>query len=230
MNLYLDIETLPTESPEVIAEIAAGVLPPGNISKAETIAAWMAEKKPGLVDEAVRKTAFDGGLGRLVCIGYAFEGEKTTHHLAPSAADEPTALQAFYEAVSAAARLQYHGGETRTGITVCGHNVTWDLRFLFQRSAVHGIRPPAALIKAMQAKPWSVEIADTMALWNPNPQGRVSLDKLCRALGVTSSKGEMDGSKVYDFYKAGRLAEIATYCMGDVHATRAIHKRLTFNA
>ncbi len=228
MILYLDIETLPTEAPDVIAEITSGVLPPGNISKAETIAAWEKEKKPGLVDEAVRKTAFDGGLGRVLCIGYAIEREAIVHHLAPAAKDEPDALRAFYRAVFEAAKLSYHGGETKTPVTICGHNVTWDLRFLFQRSAVHGIRPPSPLMKAMQAKPWGVEIADTMTLWNPNPQGRVSLDRLCKALGLQSSKGELDGSKAYEFFKAGRLAEIATYCKGDVEAVRAIYKRLNF--
>lgn len=220
MNLYLDTETLPTENPDVIAELSKDICHPGNISKPETIAAWEKDKKPGLVEEAMRKTALDGGLGRLLCIGYAIEGETTTFHIAPTAADELKALQDFYTAV----------GAIRGITTIIGHNVGWDLRFLFQRSAVHGIKPPAFLMKAMQAKPWSAEIADTMNLWNPNPQGKVSLDRLCKALGIESSKGELDGSKVYDFFKAGRLAEIARYCMGDVQAVRAIHKRLTFTA
>ena len=38
MNLYLDIETIQTDRPEVREFIAASVTHPGNISKAETIA------------------------------------------------------------------------------------------------------------------------------------------------------------------------------------------------
>lgn len=39
MNIYIDIETLPTTDAETIAEIAANIKPPANYSKPETIAA-----------------------------------------------------------------------------------------------------------------------------------------------------------------------------------------------
>lgn len=33
---------------------------------------------------------------------------------------------------------------------------------------------------------------------------------------------------VWDFVRAGRIADVATYCAGDVERVRAIHKRMTF--
>lgn len=55
MNIYLDIETLPTTDQEIIAEIEAGIKAPANYSKPETIAKWMEENKEKAVKEAVHK-------------------------------------------------------------------------------------------------------------------------------------------------------------------------------
>jgi len=54
------------------------------------------------------------------------------------------------------------------------------------------------------------------------------LYKLCRALGVESPKGEIDGSRVWEYVKAGRLYDVAEYCKKDVEATRQVYKRMTF--
>ena len=60
------------------------------------------------------------------------------------------------------------------------------------------------------------------------PERRISLDKLCKVLGIDSPKGEMDGSKVGDYFRAGRIAEIAAYCRADVAAVRQVHRRMIF--
>jgi predicted PolB exonuclease-like 3'-5' exonuclease len=61
---------------------------------------------------------------------------------------------------------------------------------------------------------------------------RVSLAKLCKVFDLdakgTEIGDEIDGSKVWDFVKNGRIADVAKYCGGDVERTRAIYKRLTF--
>jgi hypothetical protein len=113
-----------------------------------------------------------------------------------------------------------------------GHNlVGFDLRFLYQRSVMLGIRPPVWL--PINAKPWDDSVFDTMTAW-AGFGNRVSLDKLCRAFGI-AAKGseigeEIDGSKVYDFVKAGRIKDVAKYCAADVERTRQVHRRLTFQS
>lgn len=221
MRLFLDIETIPTVDPEAIAEIAAGVLPPGNMSKADTIAAWEVDKKPGLVEEAVRKTSFDATFGRVCCIGWAFEDAPPATVMTP-ALEEREMLASFCTAVLTKAVRN----ESR--LEVCGHNVSWDLRFLLQRCIVHGVKPPHHLQACMTAKPWSDSINDTMLMWNPERERRISLDRLCKVLGVPTSKGEMDGSKVWDAYQAEEYEKIATYCAADVEATRKVFHRLSF--
>lgn len=211
-NIYLDIETIGTDDPDVRAEIAATILPPGNISKAETIAAWELDKKPALIEEAVKKTSFDGGLGHVIVIGYATDNSE------PRTCYGPHDLEA--ELLREVALLNFGHSSN-----IVGHNVGWDIRFLWQRFVVCGVQPPAWLKQAVRAKPW--DTADTMTMWNPERERKTSLEKLCRVLRVPTSKGDLDGSKVWDAYKAGKLAEIAEYCRGDVRAMRDCYLRMT---
>lgn len=221
MKLFLDIETLPTEDAAEIADIAAGITAPGNMSKAETIAKWEAESKPAVVAEAVKKTSFDATYGSICCVGYAFDDNAAATVSRPLN-DERAMLDTFIGVVTLSA------GCNESRLEVIGHNVSWDLRFLLQRCIVNRVKPPHSLMAAMQAKPWGESIRDTMLMWNPERERRISLDKLCKILGVQTSKGDMDGSKVYDAYKAGEFERIATYCKSDVEATRQVFNRLTF--
>ena len=219
----VDIETICTEDPEVIAEIAERITPPGNYKKEDTIKQWEAEVKPGLVKEAVAKTSFDGSFGSICCIGWAFGDEQVdTAFLDTSGAvkaDEKRVLSAFMNNLN----LQHLDKDT----IFVGHNIhAFDLRFIWQRCVINNVKMNPVLKAACQAKAWSPQIGDTLLLWNSDRDRRISLDRLCKVLGVKTSKGDMDGSKVYDYYKQGRLQEIADYCRDDVRATRECYLRL----
>lgn len=225
MLLYLDIETLPAMDAATRADIAASVRPPASLKKAETIAKWEAEDKPSAVEEAIRKTAFDGTYGRVLAIGYAVDDQPPACHIG----DERDVLTAFLSNLREASKLAFHGGETERAITFVGHNIVgFDLRFLWQRMVVNGIKPTGELLAAMKARPWGREVADTMTMWNPDRQSRTSLDTLCKALNVQTPKGDMDGSQVYDAFKADEIEKIHTYCVGDVEAVRACYRRMIF--
>lgn len=223
MNLYLDIETLPTDREDVREYIAASVTHPGNISKAETIAKWNEESRPAAVEEAVSKTGLDGSFGRVCVIGWAFEDAGVTTAL--SADNEAYVLNAFAGAMSAVPLTEHY--------TTCvvGHNVSsFDLRFLTQRFIVHGIKPPLLIQRAAQAKPWEADkVFDTMVQW-AGVGNRISLEKLCLALSIPTSKGDITGATVAAAVAAGRIEAVARYCEGDVEATRAAHRRMTFAA
>jgi hypothetical protein len=218
MRLYLDIETIGCDDAAVRDELAAAILPPRTMSKAETIAKWEAEEKPALIEEALRKTSFDGALGRVVCIGFAInDGPIQTE----TDADERALLvRAFAVIEKAMVGMR--------SVRVIGHNVAWDVRFLWQRGVIQNVKPPQCLLDAVKAKPWDIE--DTMLMWNPERDRKVTLERLCKALSVDTPKAEMDGSKVWDAYREGRLAAIADYCKHDVRAVRECHQRLTWAA
>lgn len=109
---------------------------------------------------------------------------------------------------------------------IVGHNIAgFDLPFIFQRCLINGIvaRPFVNLGE------YNVRgVYDTMrAWWLGDRRSRVSLDDIAWALGIESSKtGEVEGSKVFDLYQAGKLAEIREYNLNDVRVTRKVYERL----
>jgi hypothetical protein len=220
MNLYLDIETLPTDRADVRAYLAASVKHPATISKAETIQKWNEESRPGAVDEAVAKTGLDGSFGRVCVIGWALDHEEV--QTVYNATDERCLLQAFAD------RLRIKPSD-QLSTTVVGHNVSgFDLRFLVQRYIVHNMRPPAVIARAAHAKPWEADkVFCTMTQW-AGAGNRVSLEKLCLALSIPSPKSDITGATVAAAVAAGRIDDVAAYCVGDVNATRAVHRRMTF--
>lgn len=214
--LYLDIETLPASDPAILAQIAADVKPPAAMKKAETIAAWEASDKEKAVAEAVSKTSFDGGYGRVCCIGWAWNDDKpNTFHL--DGAMEESAVLAGFASLISAARPSFEMP------VIVGHYVAdFDLRFLWQRAFSIGVQMPAWWPR--DPKPWSKEVHDTMAMWAGN-KGSISLDRLCRVLGV-QGKGEVDGSMVASMFERGEYDAIAEYCMADVERVRSIHRKM----
>lgn len=221
-TIYFDIETLPSADLAVIAEIEAGIRPPGNLKKAETIEAWERDEKPSVVAEAIKKTGLDGTYGRICCIGFAADDDPVE---CVYGEQEDEILSGFFRWLNGAARISDY--TERQSAVFVGHNVlSFDLRFLWQRCVVNGIRPPSVI--PFNAKPWDGKVFDTMTTWNPERERRISLDKLCRALGMPSSKGDLDGSKVAEYWQAGRQQEVAAYCMADVEAVRQCHRRMIF--
>jgi hypothetical protein len=242
-NFYLDIETIPAQRPDVMEEIRAekqaeldaalaSINPPGNIKKQETIDEWMATEAPKAaqkltdafesdVDEAYRKTGLDGAFGQVCVLGFAVnDGEVQTV--------QDMSEESLFDDFAVVLRdLRLPDFNT----CVIGHNVlSFDLRFLVQRHIVNQIKPPFHIIRASQAKPWETDkVFDTMAQW-AGVGGRIKLSKLCKALGIQSSKNGMDGSQVWDYVKAARLSDVATYCNGDVEDVRMVHKLMTFSA
>lgn len=106
-----------------------------------------------------------------------------------------------------------------------GHNVLgFDLPFIFQRCLVHEIqvRPFVNLAD------YNVRgVFDTMHRWWLGARRHVSLDDVAWALGLESSKtAEVEGSKVFDLYQAGRLEHIRDYNLNDVRVTRKIYERM----
>jgi 3'-5' exonuclease len=225
MNIYLDIETLPTNDCTVIAELAATITAPGQYKKPESIKEWLAENLEESTKALVAKTSFDGLYGRIACIAWAFDdGEIVSTNKDHT---EQQAITALYEAVSAYTEIAYQGGKSSSAITVVGHNVAgFDLPFLKHRSIILGIKPEPSLRRAMNAKPWDESISDTMLMWSTDRDKRVSMNKLCRAFGIADKDG-FDGSMVADTWPVDPQ-KVIDYCRDDVKRTREIYKRMMF--
>jgi hypothetical protein len=220
-EIYIDIETCPTQDPKVRELIAAAIEPPANISKAETLAIWHEEKKPALIDKAILKTSFDGAYGHVAVIGLAFDNEEPIALYSEDwLADEKIILQTLYQMIDERVDTSRHRCPT-----FVGHNIIdFDFRFLFQRSVVLKEKPTPLI--PFNATKWDGTAYDTMARWAGH-RDYVDMDKLCGVFDIPG-KGDMDGSKVWDAVREGRIDEVATYCIGDIERTRAIYKQMTF--
>ena len=106
-----------------------------------------------------------------------------------------------------------------------GHNlIGFDLPFIFQRCLVHCISAkPLVDLSEFRVR----GVFDTMHHWWLGAKRFVSLDDVAWALGIESSKtATAEGSKVFDLYQDGKLAEIREYNLNDVRVTRKIYERM----
>ena len=105
--------------------------------------------------------------------------------------------------------------------------IDFDLRFLVQRSMLLGVKPVDISFERYSSSP----VYDVMWEWTRWSSGyKISLDDLAKAFDMPSSKGELDGSRVHEYYKKGKIKEITEYCGADVDLTRKIYKKMIFEA
>ncbi|MEM9328562.1 MAG: 3'-5' exonuclease [Bacteroidota bacterium] len=113
-------------------------------------------------------------------------------------------------------------------LTLCAHNgKEFDFPYLCRRLIIHGIPIPSVLSLSGK-KPWEVKHIDTMEMWKfGDYKSFTSLDLLTHLLGISSSKSDMDGSKVNQVYhEEDGLTRIAEYCCQDVEATAQVYLKL----
>lgn len=223
-TITFDIETVPAQAPWVREELLAAVKAPGTFKKPESIAQWLAENREAEAEDAWLKTSFDGGLGQIVCIGFAINDDAPTSYIAPdlSLAAERKLIEDFFCVL-----LDAYGGGHGLKPLLVGHNhVAFDIPFIWKRAVVHGIKPP--LWFPRNPKPWSEIVFDTMTQW-VGDRDRVSMDRLCKILGIPGKDG-MSGDKVWPAIQRGEFDRVASYCRDDVSRTRAMWRRMTFLA
>ena len=162
--------------------------------------------------EILKKLSLSAATAKIICLAYAIDPP------ADSPVDvlegEETAIIRNFWKLAMDANL------------FIGHNVLdFDLRFIWQRSIIHQIKPPRDIpFTRFRNNP----IFDTMQEWSKWGREHISLDNLAKALGVPSPKESLDGSKVYPYYRAGKLTEIYEYCKRDVDTARQVYRKLSF--
>ena len=229
MLTFIDIETCPTDNPDTVAAIRAGIRPPATYKKSESIAAWLANEGEAAAQEAVARTALDGGAGQVIAIGLARDDDAPPLVLTRRP-DEPEAalLVRFFDTVQA-------WSSEGAGMDAAGrpmwpdaphfiaHNAAFDLGFLWRRCVVLGLRPPFHLPDP-NARPGK-DFGCTMTSWAGHRE-RVSLQALCRALGLPDPKAGGGGALAWQWWRDGDIERVARYCAGDVEAVRAVWHRI----
>lgn len=199
IKLFFDIETLPS----------ADEHRDGHLE--------ILRKKKGNGDlgdnEIHSMTSFEGTFGRICCIGIIKEGPDGIIQKEVFAGTEKEMLTKFWAAANGVWRF-------------VGHNIwAFDLPFIYKRSIINGVKP----LPLNFARYRNVPIYDTMMEWELwNVMKSQKLDTLAKILGLPTSKDEMDGSMVADYFKQGKVEEIKKYCMKDVELTRKVYYKMTF--
>ena len=215
-NLFIDIETLPTDNPAAIERVKAKLSAPSNYKDPEKIAAYIENE----AESAVGKTGLSGLFGRVLCICYAFDDSQVETLYLDDFDSEFSMLNEFRShCVDGLAREQSYCIHR-----LIGHNALgFDVPFLSQRMMVNGLKP----LFRHGVKPWDMSVDDTMLMFASGSKNYASLDDLCLAFGIDSPKTGLDGSQIAQAYAEGRHNEIKEYCAGDVIATRQVYYKLT---
>lgn len=239
MKFTIDIETIPcADKTPFMEEAKTNFKAPSGLTKEQAgadlgltgdklkytskdacIALWEAQMAP-LKAESVgeanwRKTALDGAQGRVLSIAYKrLESEAILVIIDP--VDEAELLNTFFADIITML-------DDRQPFFI-GHNITFDLKFLFRRAVILGVRPPFRLpFKGRHDSDYYC----TMQGWCGDYQERIKLDDLAIALGFTGKQG-FDGSMICDAWLRGELERIAEYNKDDVLLTEKIYRKLNF--
>ena len=186
----------------------------------ETVPTDKSLQENGLLDEQlkldeaeiIKKLSLSALTAKIICLCYAFE-PSVSGTIEVLQGDETEILRGFWKIVPDCNLF-------------VGHNILdFDMRFLYQRSVILQIKPSRDIPFARFR---NAPIYDTMHEWSKWGREHASLDTLSKALDIPSPKEKLDGSKVYPYYRAGKIPEIVEYCKRDVESVRQVYKRLTF--
>ena len=233
MKLFIDIETIPSQRDDARELVRDSIKPPATLKKPESIAAWWANEADAAVEEAYRRQALDGGLaGEIISIAVVTDNDREWVRCRRECEPEAELLEELGSQVEAwidqDARAVADGFNFAQDPFLIAHNADFDIGFLWRRCIVNGVRLPFKVPGPMARA--GQQYGDTMQAWAGFGQ-RVSLDALCRALGIRSPKGNgMDGSQVFDAWLASKYAEIEQYNLADAAAVAEVWNRLSGSA
>jgi predicted PolB exonuclease-like 3'-5' exonuclease len=208
MNIFLDLETVPDGEKPTTDQLT----PPGTYKKADSIAAWYADKeaRDEDLDNIYRKRSLPPAVyteGRVLCIAYAVNDGPIEGLIN----DNEEQLFKDFEK-----ELGKHDGVYRAAPRVIGFNgFSFDFPITHLRACKYGCRDLAVIFRP----PSRDFLVDCMKLFLlTDHSAKVSLDNACKFFGIPTSKDLMSGAEVYDNYLAGKTKEILKYCQADVVA------------
>lgn len=121
--------------------------------------------------------------------------------------------------VTEKALLQLFWDMLATARVVAGYHISgFDLPVIFFRSALLGVKPS----RIIDTSPWKNDVLDLYQKRFPkgSPNNAGKLKQQAKLLGIEVPAGDVNGSCVYDLFKAKKYEEIAAYNTSDVAILR----------
>lgn len=160
--------------------------------------------------------------GKIVCLSagyFTFRGDIRYFRVTSFCGEEKQILKDFSNL------LNNHFSQPQH--IMCGHNAKeFDFPFIARRMIINNLPIPQKL-NLFGKKPWEVPHLDTMEMWKfGDYKSFTSLKLLTKILGISSPKGDIDGSQVGHVYHVEKdIDRIVTYCEKDVVATAQVFLR-----
>lgn len=154
------------------------------------------------------KAALSAEWGKIACVSVGYINNEELH-ITSFTGDEKEILQRTIDTVK------------KTGRMLCGHNVIqFDIPYIRRRWFINNMGEYLSDKQGCDVymKPWLLDdsIFDTMVAWKGSGYMNNSLDELAMVFNIPSSKDEMHGNQVSEYYYAGKINEISKYCSKDV--------------
>ncbi len=215
-SLVVDIETLPDGEYPSPSDIKV----PANYKNEASILKF--QNDPVNLEKAYRARALDPFSGRILCISWKLDDEPIRSSISD---DEQIVMEGFESQLRQQFLDRFNGNPTIAYPTVIGHNIKFDMGFLFLRFLKYNHE---WLLSITSDTVKDLKLActmKTMAVLDPY-KTYVSLDKSCGFFGIDGKSDGITGADVYPMYKEGKLDEIRKYCERDVEACYSLAKRL----
>ena len=179
------------------------------------------EKSEGMTVQEFweQKAHFYPEFCKIICVsyGYFYNGEFVLKSLYGD--DEKQIMSGMKEVITKV---------EKAGLYLCGAAIKrFDMPWLSKRMMANGIIPPRSIC-TYGKKPWEIDVFDLLEVWG---QGNMAesftpFELICAAIGIPSSKGDLDGSKVKGAYWNGEIERIKNYCEKDVEVSKNLAARL----
>lgn len=197
-TLYIDIETIPGEEPNLDS-----IVPDARLKDPEKIAVDLVAKQ----EKQWTAQSFDPFVGEIFCIGVAVNDEEP---FCIVDVDEEAVLRQFEKEM---AKYSFP--------VIVGHNILeFDARWLFVKGLKYRLPSVVTLFSDSRIMRDTMRIMDGTA-WKT----MTSQDKMAKNFGL-AGKGEVDGSMVWGLVKAGQGDKVCKYCCDDVSTLRKCFKEL----
>lgn len=160
-----------------------------------------------------------GDFGKIICLSLGYIAEDESIRLKSFwGEDEHQILRQFNETV-----------EKHQGIYLHYNGLNFDIPFILQRMAHHGMTPAGNSFSNMRRFSAEPHFDVMMMYYNWDLQKALPLGVLAELYGITSPKEEMAGDKVYEAYKAQEWSKIIRYCEFDTATTLNLWHRIFLN-
>jgi len=186
------------------------------MSKADALSKWADMFKESKVEEVARdnwkKTSFDGGKGKICSIAWGVDADNIE-----SVTDKGFSVAEMLDILRESLRSHHL-------VRFVGHNIPFDLKFLHHQSVIYDVKPAHRFdFSGRHNKDFFCNSLE----WEGFGK-RISQKNLAEILGFKGKPDDIDGSQVYDYYKAGRIDEIEEYNRFDVETVIKIFNKLNF--